>query len=202
MDKRFNGKAIYQPAGKAAEYAKWACNYYTGCSNNCAYCYCKRGVLARTWSDTPKLKKCFKDENHALKVFEKELKEKLTELQKHGLFFSFTTDAMLPETSKLTYCAIEKCCWHRVPIKILTKMSRPFLCKGFFECAPPTARHYVTVGFTLTGHDDREPGASPNLERIEAMRELHIAGFKTWASLEPVIDFSSSVDMIVLTLTL
>jgi len=24
-DKKFNGKAIYQTAGKAAEYSKWAC---------------------------------------------------------------------------------------------------------------------------------------------------------------------------------
>jgi len=28
--KTFKGKAIYQPAGKAAEYSQWACNFYTG----------------------------------------------------------------------------------------------------------------------------------------------------------------------------
>ena len=35
----FNGKAIYNPKGKAGEYAPWACNFYTGCSNDCEYCY-------------------------------------------------------------------------------------------------------------------------------------------------------------------
>ena len=57
MNKRFNGKAIYQPAARAAEYAKWACNFYVGCSNACTYCYCKRF----NWGDVPKLKACFKD---------------------------------------------------------------------------------------------------------------------------------------------
>ena len=47
--------------------------------------------MAHTWSDTPKLKKCFKDEVHALEIFENELKANLPELQKHGLFFTFTT---------------------------------------------------------------------------------------------------------------
>ena len=32
------------------------------------------------------------------------------------------------------------------------------------------------VGFTLTGRDDLEPGASTNLGRIRAMKELHSAG--------------------------
>lgn len=40
-----NGKAIYKPAGKAREYAEWACNLFVGCSNDCSYCYCKRGAL-------------------------------------------------------------------------------------------------------------------------------------------------------------
>lgn len=47
----FNGKAIYNPKGKAGEYSEWACNFYTGCSNNCQYCYCKRGVMSHAWSD-------------------------------------------------------------------------------------------------------------------------------------------------------
>lgn len=34
-EKRFNGKAIYNPSGKAGEYSQWACNYFTGCSNEC-----------------------------------------------------------------------------------------------------------------------------------------------------------------------
>jgi len=195
--KNFKGKAIYNPSGKAAEYSKWACNFYIGCSNNCDYCYLHKGVFAKTMGgNIPALKKCFKSEEHALEVFEKELKANLPELQKHGLFFSFTTDTLLPETSRLTYRAIDKCLWHKVPVEILTKCSRPFLFNGFFECLPPYVGNQIAVGFTLTGRDDLEPNANPNSERIEAMRKLHDAGFKTWASIEPVIDFKSSMNMI------
>jgi len=211
--KTFKGKAIYNPAGKAAEYAEWACNFYTGCSNDCHYYYCKRGVLAHTWSNTPKLKKCFKDESHALEVFENELRANLPELQKHGLFFSFTTDPMLCDnkdiesykgrydfsyfggTINATWVATTLCIDNSIPVKILTKstnwvdrlLSYPFELRG---------KELIAFGFTLTGHDELEPNASTNAERIEAMRKLHDAGFKTWASIEPVIDLKSSAMMI------
>lgn len=85
--KQFNGKAIYNPSGKAGEYAEWACNFYVGCSNGCEYCYCKKGILkAVMGQDKPQLKKCFKSENHALEVFESEVSFNIVELQKHGVF--------------------------------------------------------------------------------------------------------------------
>ena len=72
--KNFKGKAISNPSGKAGEYSYWACNFYVGCSNDCSYCYCKKGVLGSVMgANVATLKKCFKDEEHALQVFEKEL---------------------------------------------------------------------------------------------------------------------------------
>lgn len=194
--KNFNGKAIYNPSGKAGEYAAWACNFYVGCSNGCEYCYCKKGILAPVMGqDIPQLKKCFRDESHALEVFEKELKQNLSELQKHGLFFSFTTDPCLPETYFLTLPAMGYCLNNFIPVKILTKctdwiedfLDRPHL---------PQDHKLIAFGFTLTGHDELEPNASTNAERIEAMQQLHKAVFKTFASIEPVIDFESSMKMI------
>jgi len=32
-------KAIYEPKGKAREYAALACNVYAGCDHGCVYCY-------------------------------------------------------------------------------------------------------------------------------------------------------------------
>lgn len=150
----FNGKAIYNPSGKAGEYAQWACNLYVGCSNNCDYCYCKKGVLSSAMGQ-PKatLKKCFHDENDAFLIFIKEL-EKNADAIRHdgGLFFSFSTDPCLPET----------------------------------------------IGFTLTGMDEMEQGptVASNEQRIKTMRMLHRHGFKTFASIEPVIDTKASLDMI------
>ncbi len=202
--KNYKGKAIYQPAGKAAEYAKWACNFYTGCSNGCEYCYLKKGRGAKILGgDKPSLKKCFKDETHALEVFKKELKENLPELQKHGLFFSFTTDPMLPETAILAIKAAHKATEKGVPVKILSKIADwvdEFIKYADFFEDPETGlqewRRFWAFGFTLTGHDELEPGASTNQERIEAMKKLHDAGFKTFASIEPIIDVKSSYRMV------
>ena len=185
------------PKGKAAEYAKYSCNFYVGCSNGCTYCYCKKGILAHAMGgNVPKLKACFKDEKHALQVFEKELMQNLPELQKHGLFFTFTSDPYLDETWKLFDLAIGKCVLNHVRCKVLTKRADwadLFLKIG--EYALSIFKPYVAFGFTLTGHDELEPHASTNAERIEAMRKLHEVGFKTWASIEPVIDFVSSAEM-------
>lgn len=49
------GALIYQPQGAAGEYAKWAINLYHGCSNGCAYCYNRRGVLSHVFGDKPEL---------------------------------------------------------------------------------------------------------------------------------------------------
>lgn len=203
MMKNFKGKAIYNPSGKAAEYAPWACNFYVGCSNGCTYCYCKKGILAGTMGmDKPQLKKCFKDETHALKVFERELLTNIVELKKHGLFFSFTTDPMLPETFDMTRRAIDLCIAFKVPVKVLTKVDRSEDILRWYGSKWVTTdiRRLIAFGFTLTGHDELEPGASTNAERIAAMKDLHNAGFRTWASIEPMIDTWSSMHIIGLTL--
>lgn len=189
------GKIIYAPKGKAQEYAKFAFSAYLGCTGGCHYCYLKKGRGSKILGGSvPTLKKCFHDEEHALEVFEKELKANLPELQKHGLFFSFTTDPMLPETIDLTILAIDVCMSNNVPVKILTKVD--FNQMAFPNFIKSHYRKKIAFGFTLTGHDEMEPGASTNTERIEAMRKLHDAGFKTFASIEPIIDFDSSLKMI------
>jgi len=196
--KTFKGKAIYNPSGKAGEYSYWACNFYNGCSNGCAYCYCKKGVLKKTiGGDVPALKKCFKNENHALEIFEKELKRNLSELQKHGLFFSFTTDPMLPETTPLTGQAIRICSWNKVPVKILTKrgVGSALSFNAFCEVAG-IEKSLIAFGFTLTGRDELEPNASTNSERIEAAQKLDNADFIVWFSIEPVVELESSLRMI------
>jgi DNA repair photolyase len=191
------GKAIYQPVGKAGEYAKYACNFYVGCSNGCSYCYLREGRgAAILGGDTPTLKKCFKDEVDAMRVFEKELKKNLPELQKHGLFLSFSTDPLLPETRNLTKAVISicRCQFPRVGVKILTKVASPVIDELVHTAK--TFKENVAVGFSLSGRDELEPNASTNAERIEAMRKLHRAEFKTWASIEPIIDVRSSYNMI------
>lgn len=207
--KRFNGKAIYNPSGKAGEYSQWACNFFVGCSNGCEYCYCKKGILAGVMGqDAPQLKKCFRDEDHALEVFEREMMQNIDALREHGLFFTFTSDPMLDLTMDMTIFAAEKCLSLNIPVQILTKNAEnPEFCflggaLGPHQKARWFKQHHdkIAVGFTLTGHDELEPHASPNAERVAVMRELHDAGFKTFASIEPIVDLASSWSMIEATL--
>lgn len=198
--KKFSGKALYQPSGKAAEYSSWAVNFYTGCSNDCEYCYCKRGVLSHVWNNKPRLKKCFKDEKRAFEVFMDELLKNLEDVRKKGILFSFTTDPMLEETKDLTLSSAEFALHNDVPVKILTKCAYWVNDKCFIEYLSNSIlnlkRDKIAFGFTLTGADELEPNASSHSARISAMKELHQIGFRTWASIEPVINPITTLQII------
>lgn len=205
MTKTFNGKAIYCPSGRAAEYSEWAVNFYNGCSAMCSYCYNRHGITAKILGgDVPTLKKCLKDEETAIELFKKELFQNLPELQKHGLFFNFVSDPLLPHTAGLNTWCMRECLKTSVPIKILTKQTwwlPEFLhemqvSETIWNLDYHIAQKLMAFGFTLTGHDEMEPGAAPNSDRIRAMKVLNDEGFRTWASIEPIIDINSSLDMI------
>ncbi len=184
-------KAIYKPKGKAGEYAEWACNLYVGCSNNCSYCYCKRGVLAHAMgAPEATLKKCFRDEKDAENVFTSELNKSLPELKKSSLFFTFSSDPMIPSTIDLNLTCIYKAVAAGVKCQILTKDANFIYHERLRELlvdATGNYRKHVAFGFTLTGCDEEEPGASRNNDRADSMRRLKLMGFRTFASLEPVI---------------
>ena len=192
------GKCIYEPGAKASEYGKYAASLFVNCSNSCEYCYLRKGRFAKVLGgNTPTLKKCFQNGKHALYQFNKELTANLPELQERGLFFSFTSDIFLPETAPLNISAINLCIENEVPVAILTKRADwDTLWNKYCMRIKRDVIRLVSFGFTLTGRDDMEPGASTNAERIKAMRKLHKAGFRTWSSIEPIIDFDSSLQMI------
>ena len=199
-EKPINGKAIYTPKGAALEYGRIGCNFYTGCPHECEYCYLKRGAPSKQLGGTEvRLKKCFKDEEDALRVFEKEVKQNLERCQRDGIFFSFTTDPLIKETRWLTLNAIFFCERNDVPVWVLTKDAT--FCYDFrftmmLRTIPMELRQFIHFGFTLTGHDEMEPKASSNNDRIVAMRGLKDWDFATFASIEPVIDWESAYGVI------
>lgn len=108
-----NGRVIYSPKGKAGEYAENAANFFVGCSNGCTYCYLRKGRGAKVLGGSrPELKKTLREYPYALDIFKNELLAHKEELQKTGLFFSFTTDPLLPETERLTRQAVGVCQRH------------------------------------------------------------------------------------------
>ena len=101
----------------------------------------------------------------------------------------------------LTAQAVKICVENGVNVKPLTKRAdfidkffKLLVSYGNFD-AELYLKH-LAFGFTLTGHDELEHGASSNGERIQAMKELNELGYKTFASIEPIVDFQSSMSMI------
>ena len=195
MTKKFKGKAIYQPDGPAGEYAKWAVNFYNGCSGDCDYCYNKTGVMRFNWSTTPTLKKTLIDSEKALLIFESELVKNIDELWKNGLFFNFVSDPFLDSTIDLNYKAMEICNAHEVPIIALSKQSH-WLDYEYYCGILGMKEFNIAFGFTLTGYDKLESGCSPNFGRINTMNTIKDHGKITWASIEPIIDIDISEQII------
>ena len=196
-EKIINGKALYTPKGAAMEYGRVGCNFYTGCPHECEYCYLKRGITGKALGGTEVLlKKCFKDEADAAHILRNELDKHLEQCQRYGIFLSFTTDPMIDETRELTSIAISEATVRDIPVWVLTKCSTFIYdeCNfmAWMDAINPIYRDRIHFGFTLTGRDDMEPKANTNQDRIMAMRRMHLMGFSTFASIEPVIDWQSA----------
>ena len=193
-----NGRVIYSPKGKAGEYAENAANFFVGCSNGCTYCYLRKGRGAKVLGgNRPELKKTLREYPFAIDIFKNELLKHKEELQKTGLFFSFTTDPLLPETERLTRQAVGVCQRHGVPVKILSKCAEGI--NGFIDFAEASEGwdlSRIAIGSTLTGCDELEPNASPNAARVSVLARAKRHGFPTFASIEPVVDFDKAFAII------
>ena len=193
---------LYNPSGKAQEYAYFGVNAYTGCLHGCQYCYCKKGVLKSVWHEHPILKKGFKDIDHAINVFESEIKNALDTdksdlLIKYGIFFSFMTDPMIIgkyNTIEFTYRATVVCQKYNIPVKILTKTFE-WMNESYYDLFKDLNRSLIAFGATITGMDDLEPNATSNKQRIRSIKELSLY-FRTFYSFEPIISLDITYEYI------
>jgi DNA repair photolyase len=186
-------KVIYEPKGKAAEFAPLAANLYRGCSHGCLYCYVPQTIKEKreTFITQPKSRK------DVLKHLEKDAKK--FQGDDREILLSFTSDPYQPLEMKLciTRKAVEMLIRNELRLTILTKAglnaSRDFdLLEGYEKCSFGT-----TLIFTDQADADRwEPNASSISDRIAAIREAHSRGIKTWVSLEPVIDPEQAFELI------
>ena len=207
-----NGKCLYTPGGSAREYAAVGCNFYRGCPYQCLYCYNRKGMTAKVMGidhavledsftkekNRPKKYCDLTSEEYAFICFQQEVFKWQDHLRKTGIFFSFSTDPLCDDAFALTWqCATYATKVYGIPVKILTK-NADFTAHQMllFDMVPKERRKMIAFGFTLTGRDDWEPYASKNIERIRLMRVLHEMGFYTFASIEPIVDFDSSLECV------
>lgn len=175
---------IYEPKGKAREYAPLAVNLYRGCSHGCTYCY----APAATRTD--------RDEFHNRACPRRDVLRQLTTDAKRfrgdqrRILFSFTSDAYQPIETELglTRRALEILAEQGLLVTVLTK--------GGLRAArdfPLLAAMGAEFAVTLTTDSDGEsrawePNAALPAERIESLRQAKQHGLFTWVSFEPVIN--------------
>lgn len=222
-DNLFKGRAIYQPSGAAAEYAKWACNLFNGCSNRCDYCYNRHSMTTNVLgADDVTMKKQLTNvkkghftmsPSHV--VFDEIDKNREAIIRDGGLFLSFVSDPLLPETCEATLSVLIYCGMigsfrpKPIPVTILTKCAWwieefRYGDKEFARGVRDTLiqhKDHLSLGFTLTGMDDMERHCvNDTFERIDAMKWAKENGIYTWASIEPVIDYEHALGVIILSL--
>jgi len=189
---------IYKPKGNAREYSPYALNHIQGCNHGCAYCY------------VPPLKNRFNKDYKHNSIIIPNIDETLANIEKNkGLveqvFLSFTSDpysigkdkaesqAILQATERVLRALFR----NNIKVSILTKSDLVLVHSYLFLEYP----HLCNIGMSLTFDNDYdsltyEPFASLPVERIETLGKLHKAGIQTWASLEPVVFHSQSLNLL------
>ena len=171
-------QAIYQPKGRAAEYAKLAVNLYRGCTHGCTYCY------------APQVLHMDRAAFHAECVERPGILDKLRHDAKvlagstEPVLFCFSCDPYQPG-AHATRAALSIMREFDVPFTVLTKGA---LAWRDFDLYGPTDSFGMTLTLNNTV-DSRtwEPLAAWPHERIALLHRAHMLGIRTWASLEPVI---------------
>lgn len=173
-------KIIYEPKGRALEYADYALNIYNSCDFGCTYCY------------VPKVLHMDRQEFHTISRARDNVLEKTEHDAKlckgKTVLLCFTCDPYqwLDEELQLTRKVMGIFNRYGVNWIVLTKGGRA--AERDFDLYKPGD----SFGSTLTLIDDMdslkwEPEAASPMSRIKTLRSAHDLGIKTWVSMEPVI---------------
>lgn len=183
--------AIYEPKGRALEYAPLACNLYRGCGHRCLYCYAPN-ILRE---DRERFHSSIVPRDRILDQIRRDAAKLRNDPRR--VLLCFTSDPYQPanDEHKLTRAAIEILHEHGLSVEILSKGGRRAM--QDFDMLGPEDR----VAATLTSVSaalarEWEPGAAPPRERVEYLQEAKKRGLVTWASLEPVLDPAESLEII------
>lgn len=178
---------IYQPKGRALEYAARAANLYRGCSHGCEYCFAPR--------TTRKDKDLFHSEEF-IRPRKDVLKHLIVDAKKyagcpHNVLLSFTSDPYQPieEDLKITREAIKILNGENIGVTILTKGGA--LAERDFDILKLNPANQFGVTLTCVNSvasEEWEPGAAMPFERVNSLRIAQAQGIYTYVSLEPVLD--------------
>jgi len=173
---------IYEPKGRALEYAPLACNLAVGCVHGCRYCYGPGAFRVPRADWTVPLPK-----NDLVKRFARSAERFAGDPRE--ILFSFATDPFgtfeqVRDLREILPIAET----HRLRLTILTK--NPMAAEEFL---PIMHRNGWRLGVSLCWHTEAamgewEPGAPSIASRLVGLDLARRAGVQTWVSVEPVID--------------
>ena len=175
---------IYEPTGRAREYAPLACNLYDGCSHGCVYCYAPTALRKKraTFHDDPRPRK------NIIPRLRVDAGRMNCDLR--PVLLCFSCDPYQPCEKKYlkTRQAIHVLYNAGLRARILTKNGAMALrdIETFKECKTEVG---ISLSFgTDAWRNEWEPFAGTIEERLNLLRHCLDAGVFTWASVEPVID--------------
>lgn len=185
---------IYEPTGRAREYAALDCNLYQGCSHGCTYCY------------APGCLRMSREAFHAATEPRPNILERLeAEAPRYSgttepVLLCFTCDPYQPAEleHRVTRRALEILNRHSVPWTVLTKGGTLALRDlDLFRQAGARCSFGTSLSFLNDGDGwFWEPGAASVRDRLLAIRDFRAAGIRTWVSLEPVILPEQAVEVV------
>lgn len=187
-------KAIYEPKGRAREYAPLACNLYRGCGHGCTYCYAPSVLRMdrETFHGQPTPRPGILDA----------LRRDVVALRGDPLhvLLCFTCDPYqrIDKEHRLTRQAIKIIKAADMHFEVLTKGG--WKAERDFDLYGPGDRFATTLTFSdMFESAEWEPLAATPINRIGTIREAKERGIETWVSLEPVIDPLQSLELIRIT---
>ena len=187
---------IYQPKGRAREYAADAANLYKTCPHGCAYCY----VPTMPWGPS---RYDFHKGSVPKKDIITQLRKEAPRLSPRQIHLCFTCDpypcvrasgSTVPQ--EITHEAVWTLKNAGHTVQILTKGGLDST--GDFSLLDEHDEYATTLTFSDAA-DSRlwEPHAALPADRIEALKIAHSCGITTWASLEPVVYPEQSFQMLI-----
>ncbi len=189
-------RLVYEPKGRAREYAAHAANLYTSCTHGCLYCYAPRCLQRKrdVFHTSVSVRK------NALNLFAADCAEYAEQNLTEPVLMSFVSDPYQPDELELrvTRKALEIAAAHKAPIHILTKGGTraipdfPILA----ETGPQAAFACTLTVFDKSWAAKLEPCAAEPEDRLQALKTAHNAGLSTWVSFEPSIDQESVIKFI------
>jgi DNA repair photolyase len=178
-------RGIYEPRGRAREYAPLACELWTGCTHGCKYCYVPK-AYRRDRSD---FHEQARPRTGILQELRRQAESASPTLKTTPVLFCFSADPYQPAEREAshTHLALEIMAEHDIPVHILTKGGH--LAMRDFDLLE---REGCAFGTTLlfsndTDRKEWEPEAATVRERIDAIEEAYTSGIPTFVSAEPII---------------